>query len=101
MRLIRSTNNGYIVDIAEGDVVNESVIDIYLIIYKEAELLTILSKFQSCLLRIRLRWNQGNFSLDLTGLDPADSGEWFCTVNSRAQYLNSHSLLVKGNNMFI
>ena len=45
----------------------------------------------------RLAWIQGNFSLDLSFLRPADSGEWFCTVNGRNQYLNSHSLLIKGN----
>ena len=44
----------------------------------------------------RLGWIQSNFSLVLSNLDPADTGDWFCTVNGRSQYLHRHTLLVRG-----
>ena len=45
----------------------------------------------------RVAWTGGrNYSLALTGLLPADSGTWVCTVNARTQYLHATALLIRG-----
>ncbi len=49
----------------------------------------------------RLAWVEGNYSLVLSKLTPGDTGDWFCTVNGRSQYLHKHSILVRGKHYIL
>ena len=49
----------------------------------------------------RLAWVEGNYSLVLSKLTPGDTGDWFCTVNGRSQYLHKHSILVRGKHSIL